>query len=63
MTSFLVNLVDGVFRPSVAALAIVAGLVTFSIEQNPGPATLHAAKLNSALCTGVLSPVCKAFSF
>jgi hypothetical protein len=63
MTTFLVNLIDGVFRPSVAALAIVAGLVTFTIEHNPGPASLHATKLNSALCDSPLRPVCKAFTF
>ena len=63
MTTFLVNLFDGVFRPSVAALAIVAGLVTFTIENNPGSASLHATKLNGSLCDSSLRLVCKAFTF
>lgn len=60
---FFVNLIDGVFRPSVAALAIVAGLVTFSVEHNSGPTSLQGTTLNSAMCSGLLQPICKAFSF
>ena len=63
MIMFLVNLVDGVFRPSVAGLAIIAGLIAFTTEQHTGTASLHASVLNDAVCTGTLSPVCEAFTF
>lgn len=63
MTMFLIDTISAVFRPSVAALAIVFGATILTVEGATGPTSFQSVKLQQTLCVGALNPVCKAFTF
>ncbi len=62
MTQFLIDTVSAVFRPSVAALAIVLGITIMTVGDSSGPSSLHSVKL-ATLCDSPIGTVCKAFTF
>jgi len=63
MTQFLIDTISAVFRPSVAALAIVAGIAIMTIEGSSGPSSIQSVKLDVSLCENALRSVCQAFTF
>lgn len=62
MTTFIINTIAAVFRPSVAACAIVLGAAILTVESGVGPQNIHTVKL-STLCEGPIGTVCQAFTF
>ena len=56
--TFIADIIQSVFRPSLAALAISVAIAIVSIENSPYTVENTKVNLNELGCSGLLHPVC-----
>lgn len=61
MTTFVINIVQSVFKPSVVALSLSMAVAIVSFDGNKTHASHDTISLSSLGCSGLLSPICRAF--
>jgi hypothetical protein len=58
MTTFLMDIVQSVFKPSVAALSISVAVAIVSLENTPNSVRQDTVNLSALGCSGLLKPIC-----
>lgn len=58
MTTFFTSIVDAVFRPSMAALAISTAIAIVSLDTSPHSVSQRTIDLSQLGCSGLLNAVC-----
>ncbi len=61
MTTFVINIVQSVFRPSVVALSLSMAVAIVSLDTNKHRVSHDTISLASFGCGGLLGPICRAF--
>lgn len=58
MTTILMNIIQGIFRPSIAALSIALAVAIVTVDKSSGSVTQDTINLSALGCGGLLKPIC-----